>query len=466
MTFPLRLSWALAALAWPATATALDEVKPMPRQAAMTRAAPPKALGALEPLARVQEHTLPNGLKVRLAPNDAVPTVSFYTFFRVGSRNERPGITGISHLFEHMMFNGAKKYGPGEFDRVLESSGGSSNAYTSNDLTVYYEDFAADSLEKVIDLESDRMRSLAISDRMLKSERQVVIEERRLRVDNEIAGMMDEELMTLVFKAHPYRWPVIGWMKDIEAITKEDCMEYFRTYYAPNNATVYVVGDFDPKKTLALIKRYYGNIKKGPPAPSVLNAEPEQKGERRAVVRHPAQAPSLMIGYQGPETHDDATLALDVLQYALSVGHSSRLVRELVYQKELAVSVSFDWGWRLDPGVIVIALELKPDSNPAQVEQALYAELEKVAREGITDTELQKAKNNLKAHLLRELATNNGRAHAFGTYEMLLGSWREGLALPERYAAITKDQVKAAAAKFFDARRRSVVTLIPEETKP
>jgi predicted Zn-dependent peptidase len=229
-------------------------------------------LPALEAIAAsVIEAKLPNGLNVRLLPNDSVPTCSYYTFFRVGARNERPGITGISHLFEHMMFNGAKKYGPGRFDRTLESNGGSSNAYTSNDLTVYYEDFMAEALERVIDLESDRMRSLALTPKMLESERQVVIEERRLRVDNEIAGMMDEELSTLIWKAHPYRWPVIGWMKDIEAITREDCLAYFRTYYAPTNATVYVAGDFDPKEALKLLKKYYGSIKPGPPVPTVLS---------------------------------------------------------------------------------------------------------------------------------------------------------------------------------------------------
>jgi zinc protease len=442
----------------------MPKASPSPKKAS---APPPAAINpALAELANVQEATLPNGLRIRLVPSDAVPTVSYYTFFRVGSRNERPGITGISHLFEHMMFNGAKKYGPGAFDQVLESAGGSSNAYTSNDITVYYEDFVSEALEKVIDLESDRMRSLAIGDRMLKSERQVVIEERRLRVDNEIGGMMDEELGTLVYKAHPYRWPVIGWMKDIENITKEDCMEYFRTYYAPNNATVYVVGDFDAKKTLALIKKYYGDIKKGPPAPAVIDAEPEQKGERRAVVRHPAQAPSVMIGFHAPEAKSEDTLVLDVLQYALSVGQSSRLTRELVYKKEVAVSVSLDWSWRIDPGTLIVSLELKPDSKPEAVEQALYAELELVAKNGITDLELQKAKNNLKAHLLRELATNNGRANAFGTYEVMLGSWKDGLALPSRYDAITLEQVKAAAAKYFRPENRSVVTVIPQEHRP
>lgn len=412
-------------------------------------------------LIEVEEARLSNGLTIRLVPNHSVPTVSYYTFFRVGSRNERPGITGISHLFEHMMFNGAKKYGPKEFDRVLESSGGYSNAYTSWDMTVYHEEFAAEALETVIDLESDRMRSLTISDRTLHSEREVVKEERRVRVDNEIVGLMDEELNTLIYKAHPYRWPVIGWMKDIENITRADCEAYFRTYYAPNNATLYVAGDIDPKKTLRLIRSYYGDIRPGPKPLEVIDAEPEQRGERRATLRQPAQAPSLMVGFRGPKATDEDTFALDLVQYALSVGEGSRLTRELVYTRELAVSVGLDWSWRIDPGALVFHLELKPDSDPATVEKALYEELARVAESGLSDRELEKAKNNLGAHLLRELATNSGRANALGTYELLLGHWRKGLELSERYEAITREQVRAAAAKYFDPLRRSVVTLLP-----
>jgi zinc protease len=406
------------------------------RKTSTARSAVPAELAAL---GTPEEHELKNGLKVRLLANDAVPTVSYYTFFRVGSRNERPGITGISHLFEHMMFNGAKKYGPGAFDRVLESAGGVSNAYTSNDLTVYHEEFEASALDKVIDLESDRMRSLAISDRMLTSERQVVLEERRMRVDNDTGGMMDEELNALVYKAHPYHWPVLGWEKDIEAITKEDCMQYFRTFYAPNNATLWVVGDIDTRKTLAAIRAAYSDIPKGPPPPKVIDAEPEQKGERRAVVRHPAQAPSLMIAWRAPKATDPDTLALDVVQYALSV----------------------DWSWRLDAGMVIVYLELKPGSNPADVEAALYAEIDKVAKDGLTDTELQKAKNNLRASHLRELQTNTGRAHALGNYEVMLGSWQAGLSLPGKYQSITGEAVRAATRKYLSADRRSVVTLVP-----
>jgi zinc protease len=415
-------------------------------------------------LLEVEEAKLPNGLRIRLIPNPGVPTVSYYTFFRVGSRNERPGTTGISHLFEHMMFNGAKKYGPGQFDRVLESSGGYSNAYTTWDMTVYHEEFAAEALETVVDLESDRMRSLTISDKTLAAERQVVMEERRVRVDNEIIGLMDEELGTLVYKAHSYRWPVIGWMRDIENISRRDCEDFFRTYYAPNNATLYVAGDIDVRRTLRLLRKHYGDIPSGPAPARVVDAEPEQRGERRATLRQSAQAPSLMIGFRGPRATERDTLALDVAQYVLSVGDGSRLMRDLVYGRELAVSVSMDWGWRVDPGQIVFHLELKPGSDPAQVEAALYTELEKISKEGITGRELEKARNNLQAHLLRELVTNSGRANALGTYELMLGSWQQALTLADAYGSISAKEVRDAAARWFHPERRSVVTLQPTAT--
>jgi predicted Zn-dependent peptidase len=409
----------------------------------------------------VHEATLANGLRFRLLANRSAPVASLYTFFRVGSRNEQPGTTGISHLFEHMMFNGAKKYGPREFDRILESRGGRSNAYTTTDLTVYHEDFAAEALEQVLDLESDRMRSLRISQEILDSEREVVKEERRLRVENEIIGLLDEELATLVWKAHPYRWPVIGWMGDIENISKDDCDRFFRSYYAPDNATLYLAGDFDVEKAEQLIRHYYSNIRRGAARSTVVNSEPEQNGERRAIVRHPAQAPSLIIGYRGPPAYHFDTLTLDLLQYVLSVGEGSRLKRQLVYRKSLAVSVSMDWVWRIDPGVLMFYLELHPGSDPERVVRALCEELEKIAADGISDRERLKAVHNLRAHQLRELATNGGRAHAFGNYEVFLGSWRDGLTLVDRYQAITAKQLRAAAETYFAPERRSVVTLQP-----
>src|SRR5881394_4076958 len=226
----------------------------------------------------VQEHAFSNGLQIRLLADPSLPIATLYSFFRVGSRNEQPGITGISHLFEHMMFNGSRKYGPKEFDRRLESAGGTSNAYTSNDVTAYYEDFASEALPLVLDLEADRMASLTIDDASLARERDVVKEERRFRTDNDIDGMMDEALGALAFLAHPDRWPVIGWMTDIDAITRQDCERYFRAYYAPNNCTLVLVGDFDSAAALASIEKLYGEIPSGESLPQVATGEPSQKG--------------------------------------------------------------------------------------------------------------------------------------------------------------------------------------------
>ena len=413
-------------------------------------------------LGRVKAHTLSNGLRVRLLPDASAPTVSYYTFFQVGSRNERLGVTGISHLFEHMMFNGAAKYGPREFDRVLESRGGHSNAYTSNDLTAYYEDFASDALETVIDLEADRMRSLRLTAESLEQEREVVKEERRLRTENSIFGLMEEQLEALVFLAHPYRWPVIGWMADIERITREDCEAFFRTYYAPNNAAIYAVGDLDPDATLALVERHYADVPAGPRPTAVPLGEPAQRGERRAVVRYPAQAPALLAGWRGPPARSPDSAALDVLQVCLAAGESSRLRKRLVHEEEVAVSVSISWGWRIDPGVFLAFAELAPGVRSERAEQLLWEEVARAAAKGVTAAEVKRAKALLRSSVLHELATHHGVAHALGQAEALLGDWREAGRALEHYASVGPREVRRVAAEYLDPSRRCVVLLEPE----
>jgi predicted Zn-dependent peptidase len=413
-------------------------------------------------LDRVRTQTLPNGLRIRVMPERSVPTLSFYTFFQVGSRNERLGTTGISHLFEHMMFNGAAKFGPKEFDRVLEARGGHSNAYTSNDVTAYYEDFAPEALETVVDLESDRMRSLRLTSESLEQEREVVKEERRLRTENSIFGLMEEQLEALVFLAHPYRWPVIGWMDDIERITRDDCEAFFRTYYAPNNAAIYVVGDLDPDETIALVARYYGDIASGPRPAAVAQGEPPQRGERRAAVRYPAQAPALLAGWRGPAARSADAAALDVLQACLSVGESSRLRRRLVQDEEVAVSISIGWGWRIDPGVFLAFAELAPGIGPERAERLLWEEIDKVATRGVSAREVKRAQALLRSSVLHDLATHHGVAHALGQSEALLGDWREAARALEHYASVGPGDLKRVAREYLDPTRRCVVVLEPE----
>jgi zinc protease len=416
-------------------------------------------------LDRVTAVTLPNGLRVRLLPERSTPALSYYTFFQVGSRNERLGTTGISHLFEHMMFNGAARYGPKEFDRVLEARGGHSNAYTSNDVTAYYEDFAAEALETVVDLESDRMRSLRLTEESLEQEREVVKEERRLRTENSIFGLMEEQLEALVFLAHPYRWPVIGWMDDIQRITRADCEAFFRTYYAPTNAAIYLVGDHDPDRTLALLERYYADVPAGPRPAPVPPGEPPQRGERRAVVRYPAQAPAILAGWRGPPATSPDASALDVLQVCLAVGESSRLRKKLVQETELAVSVSISWGWRVDPGVFLAFVELAPGVRPERVEALLWSELAKVAARGVSAAEVRRAKALLRSSVLHELATHHGVAHALGQAEALLGDWREAGRALEHYQAVSAADVRRVAAAYLDPAKRCVVTLEPEAVR-
>jgi predicted Zn-dependent peptidase len=416
-------------------------------------------------LSSVVAHTLPNGLRIRVLPDRLVPVVSYYTFFGVGSRNERPGITGISHLFEHMMFNGSEKFGPKEFDRVLEAHGGASNAYTSNDLTAYHDDFASEALPVVVDLESDRMRALRITEEGLAQERNVVMEERRLRTENSHFGLLEEQLESLVYQAHPYRWPVIGWMDDIARITRSDCLAFFGTYYAPGNASIYVCGDVDPDDLLARIEAAYGSIPAGPPVPPPVAGEPVQRGERRAAVRHPAHAPAMLAGFRGPSAAAPDSAVLDLLQTCLASGEGSRLRRRLVQDLEVAVSVGVGWSWRAEPGVFLLSMELAPGASPRKAEAALWQEVERVASRGVGEREMARARALLRSSVLHELSTRNGVAHAMGQAEALLGDWREAGRPLQRYAEVTAADVRRVAREWLDPVKRNVVWLEPEATE-
>ncbi len=425
------------------------------------------ALSASAPL-RAQEirfnvvaYRLDNGLKVLALEDHTIPTISYYTFFRVGSRDERVGRTGISHLFEHMMFKGAKKYGPGEFDRQMESRGGYSNAFTTEDMTAYHETFPAEALEQVIDMEADRMASLQISEENLKSERDVVKEERRLRYDNDIFGSMYELLQAQAYLAHPYHWPVIGWMADLDAITVADCQDYFRTHYAPNNATIVLVGDLKAERSIDLIGKAYGAIPAQAAPPAVVRNEPPQQGERRAILRKAAQAPAVALAYHIPAASVPDVFALDLLEILLGRGDSSRLVRSLVYEKELATQVIVESPWRLDPSLFLIDAEAKPGVAPEALEAALTEEIELLGREEVADAELQKAKNIRTTSQVKDLKTSDGKADQLGRFDLVLGSYQRLFSALKTYDAISKADLKGVAARYLRRDNRTVVTLVP-----
>jgi predicted Zn-dependent peptidase len=411
----------------------------------------------------VVPYRLDNGLKVLLLEDHAVPSITFVTLFRVGSRNERAGRTGLAHLFEHMMFNGARKYGPGEFDRQLESRGGTSNAGTTEDLTVYDESFPREALEQVIDMEADRMSALQITETSLASEREVVKEERRLRVDNSVPGSMEELLKATAYLAHPYGWPVVGWMADLDAVTLDDAREFFRTHYAPNNATVIMVGDFEPARAIDLLGKAFGPIAAQPSAAAVVRDEPPQRGERRALLRKAAQLSRVAVAYHVPGTDAEDLFALDLLQVMLGEGDSSRLVRALVYDKGLATSVSVGNEWRVDPSLFVVTAEAKPGVAADRLEAALLAEIEGLAGGDVADAELRKAKNLRTISLVRGLKTSQGKAEQLAEFEAYFGGYAKLFGAVGKYESVGVEQVKRAAARYFVEDNRSVVTLVPTQ---
>jgi predicted Zn-dependent peptidase len=305
------------------------------------------------------------------------------------------------------------------------------------------------------------MRALTINDESLAKEREVVKEERRFRVDNDIGGMMDEELDALVFLAHPYHWPVIGWMSDINAISRQDCEQYFRTYYAPNNAVLVVVGDFDVESTWSQIQAAYGSIPAGPPVPKVDAHEPDQRGERRSQIHYPAQSPSVSIAYKTVPINDAAAPALDIIQAVLSIGEGARLQRDLVRKQEVATNAYAYYDGRLDAGLFKVGLEIPPRQSPMKAVGSFDKEVERLQKKRLSEEELSRAKNILRGQILRSLATHNGKAHAIGEHEVMYGTWRALFTTLEKYDKVTAEQVQEAAEKFLVPTRRSLVELVP-----
>ena len=410
----------------------------------------------------VATKTLKNGMKILVQSDHTIPNVALYTFYRIGSRNERPGTTGLSHFFEHMMFNGAKKYGPGELDKAMEANGGSNNAYTTRDVTVYQDWFPRSALDLIFDLEADRIRDLSFDPKKIESERGVVASERRTSVDGQNEGVLDEQLWATAFIAHPYQWPVVGWMSDIESWKIADLKRHFEMGYSPSNATMVVVGDVTPEEVFALAEKYLEPIPSHAPPPPVTTLEPEQLGERRLVVHKPAELPLLMIGYHVPKTDNPDFYALNVLRSILFQGESSRMYQRLVDKDQIALDVESETDNAFDPTLLLFEAQPKEGVDPQQCEKAIYEELERVENAQVTDRELEKAKNFRLAEFYRQVRTINGRANTVGTYEVFFGNYQKLFDAAKNYNAVTKDDVQRVAKKYFGANNRTVATLLPE----
>ena len=413
----------------------------------------------------VTTKTLKNGMKVLVQTDHSIPNVALYIFYRIGSRNEGPGTTGISHFFEHMMFNGAKKYGPGELDKVMEANGGSNNAYTTKDVTVYQDWFPRSALPLIYDIEADRIRDLNFDPAKIKSEREVVASERRLSVDNENGGVLDEQLWAAAIIAHPYHWPVVGWMSDIEHWTMEQLRHHFEMGYAPNNATMVVVGDASPEEIFQLCEKFIEPIPTHVPPPPVATVEPEQMGERRVTVKKPAQLPLLMVAYHISRTDNPDYYALNILRTILFDGESSRMYQRLVDKDQIALDVSSDTPPAFDPTIVEIVAQPKQGVDPPVCEKAIYEELERTKTGEVSDAELEKAKNIRLAEFYRQMRTINGRANTIGTYEVFFGDYKKLFDAAKNYSAVSKADVQRVAKTYFGASRRTVATLIPDNAE-
>lgn len=416
------------------------------------------ASAAFAQQAAVRETVLPNGLKVLTKEAHAVPVVSFNVWYKVGSRNEQLGHTGLSHMLEHMQFKGTKTLGKGKIDTLIQSNGGLSNAATWNDFTYFYETLSSDKLDLAMRIESDRMVNSLLDPKEFDAERIVVRSELEGDEGNP-DSLVYYELYSNAFKAHPYQWPTIGWVHDVETMPRDTLYAYYKTYYQPNNATVVIVGDFDTDKALALVNKYFGKIKRGPEPPRVTALEPAQFGERRAIVSKAGNAYRVMMGFHNPAIGSPDVYPLDVLEIVLSNGMSSRLYKGLV-DKQLATDAWASNSVSHDPDLFLLGATARDGVKIADVEAALLAEVEKIKADGITDEELQKAVNQVEASFVYANDSVSGQARRLGQMETIY-SWKYLDEYLPNIRKVTKSEVSRAARKYLVDENRTVVTFVP-----
>lgn len=414
----------------------------------------------------IVEHRLENGLKLLILEHHALPVVTVNIWYRVGSRHETAGIRGMAHLLEHMMFRGSENYGPEEHARLIKECGGDLNAGTTEDYTVYYERLPADQLELALRLEAERMHRLTLAPDLLSTELNVVKEEFRM-YENSPYGELMLKLPPMLYPDHPYGWTPLGVFEDLDqGITAEKCRAFYQAHYAPNNAVVVVVGDVRSDEVIRLVTEYFGRI---PPASS--SEEPDltlapQNGLRRFSAQGRLPVPLTGIAFRIPEARHPDIIPLQVVSAILSSGESSRLPRILVREKELAVgAMGFPLN-RHGPGYFVYGAAHLPNVPSARIEQAFWEEIARLQNEDVTDTELTKARNQLKAGKVFERYSTSSLAQSIGYAEVVMGDWR----LYEREVAefdkVTKDDLRRVARQYFTKENATIITFQPKGANP
>ena len=409
-----------------------------------------------------RRYRLDNGLGLISAIDRRAPIVALQTWFRVGSRHERPGATGMAHLFEHLMFGQTEKLPPGEFDRLVERTGGESNAATWVDWTYYRLSLPARDLELGVRLEAERMQHLVLETGPVESERDVVTNERRERVEDDVDGWLDEQLMAHAFTEHPYRWPTIGWMEDIRALALPDIRAFYRTWYAPNNATIVCVGDFEEQQLRDLIEQHYGHI-----APAALPevariVEPEQARERIVRAPKPIATDRLLIGYKAPGQDDADWAPLEIVSTLLAGCPSARLHRRLVIQDEAASSVDAQLTPFRDPSLFRFAVTTARGHSADEILQTIDRELASLRENPPTNGEVEKAKALAETDFWSSLVDVDGKAEALGHYETALGDFRKLDELARRLTTVTADDVARVVRTYLVPAKRTVVIAEPE----
>jgi len=413
-------------------------------------------------LSPVTDVTLDNGLRVLVLEDHRNPIVTVQTWYRVGSRNEVPGKTGLAHFLEHLMFKGTPTHGKGQFARIVERNGGQDNAFTSHDVTSYYVDIASDRVDMVLGLEADRMRHLLLDPKEIDAERQVVMEERRTRTEDDPDGYLSEEFLAAAYKAHPYGGPVIGWMEDIARITPADLRAFYDRYYQPNNALLVIVGDVDAGRIVGRVRDVFGRIPRGPAPPPMRAVEPPQLGERRVLVRKAdARSPIVYIGFHVPNYQSDDGPALELLSTILQDGRASRLYRRLVYERRLALNVGGDYSYlSLDPNLFWFSGTPLPGQTPEALEQGIMDEIERVKSEPVPEEELDRAKNQIEAAFIWRQDSIHSRASTLARFE-LARSWRDSERFVPLIRQVTAEDLQRVASAYFQTERRTVGVLLP-----
>ncbi len=433
--------------------------------------APPKArtptpASVPTPKPDVKSWTLPNGLGVLFVADHKAPIATVQIFYHVGSKDEHVGIRGVAHMFEHMMFKGSAHVPPEEHARMLKEVGGQTNAFTTEDVTGYHQTVPPSYVGFALELEAERMRNLKLLPATIDSERRVVEEEKRLRVDNDPVGKALEKFRTLAYVKHPYNWTPIGTIEDLEKVRPEDCQRFYDTYYQPNNATVIIVGDLDEATVRALVDKYFGPIPRGPEPPRNYPVEPPQEAVRTATLNVEVQIPVVVGGYHIPKAADPDVPALEVLAAILSGGESSRMHQRLVRKEHLALAAGGLTQALEDHGLFLVYAAYLPDRDPARVQAVLEEEIARVREQPVTRDELDKAKNQLAVGFVFGLQTVDGIAQALGNARYVEGDWRRFVEGAARYLAVTAEDVQRVAKTYLVDRNLTRVTLAPPIPSP